>query len=64
MRLLVGLAAADGRLSPMERAEIREIAEELGVAMSDLESLAKEFSDEETKVEPPAPVSKANRSSE
>lgn len=54
MRLLVGLAAADGRLSPMEHAEIAQIAEELGVSMDDVESVAaSELSGSEPPPEPP-----------
>ena len=54
MRILVGIAAVDGRLSPMERAEIRQIAEELGVSMDDVAAVASEFSDGASKAEPPS----------
>lgn len=50
MRLLVRLAAADGRLSPMERSEIAQIAEELGVSLSDVESVTSEVSAENPKL--------------
>lgn len=49
MRLLVKLAAADGRLSPMERDEIAQIAEELGVSMDDVESVEREVAETDLK---------------
>lgn len=43
MRLLIRLATADGALSDSEHAELKAIAEELGVAESELLSVEKEI---------------------
>lgn len=40
MRLLVALAASDGEPSAEEREQLEQIAEELGVSLSDVEALA------------------------
>jgi DnaJ like chaperone protein len=51
MRLLVGLATADGRISAAESAELTMIAEELGVSLSDVEAVTNEVEQADAKRE-------------
>lgn len=51
MRLLVGLATADGRISAAESAELTSIAEELGVSLSDVEAVTNEVEQADAKRE-------------
>jgi uncharacterized tellurite resistance protein B-like protein len=56
MRMLVRIAAVDGRLSEAERGELARIADELGVPLADVES-DPAFTADGTDVEPAAPGS-------
>lgn len=51
MRLLLSIAAVDGRLTESERAELAKISEELGVSLEEV-------------VEPPAPTDETSSTSE
>jgi uncharacterized tellurite resistance protein B-like protein len=42
VRLLAKVAAADGQLTPAERAELREVAKELGVSADEVEEVESE----------------------